>query len=316
MNEKIFVALSSFCEKNSEPLELIKQSGYKYGIYEGGKRIIPEDLLRLGEDATVIIAGVELYDKDILEKLPRLRCISRLGVGVDSIDLNYSRERGLAVLNTPGLPTIAVAELALTMMLCLSKNLIPQTRLMAERKWQRLETHLLNGRVVGILGFGEIGRAVAKLCLAFGAVVMINDPAYQNNVGNLAIQSVDKETLFKSCDIVSVHASAIGETQFIVSNAEIGLMKMGSILINLARGNMVDEIALAEALHSGKIAGAGLDVFSREPYEGPLCDFKNVILTPHSATNTVETRVAMELKAVQNAINFLKNPNLIESRVI
>jgi D-3-phosphoglycerate dehydrogenase len=307
MKNEIFVALSSFAENDGRPLELLKSSGYPFKIHNTGKRITTLELLHNGGEADVILAGVETYNAQIFEGLPNLRCISRCGVGVDAIDLDVAKQNGVEVLNTPGIPTQAVAELALTMFLALSRNLPRQINSMRESKWERLETHLLSGKIIGLIGFGSIGQRVAELCIAFGAKVIATDPLLASSIAEkMNVSLVTKEQLLGLADIVSLHASKNSDKSFLLGANEFNLMKKGAYFVNLARGDMVDELALIDALNSGKIAGAGLDVFEEEPYKGSLCQYEQVILTPHSATNTIETRSNMELKCVQNALQFLQ----------
>lgn len=317
MNDLILVALSSFAGQDKRPLELLETSGYPFRIHATGKRITTTELLEEGAEATVILAGVEPYDFATLSRLPALRCISRYGVGVDSIDLMAAQERGVSVLNTPTLPAEAVAELALAMFLSLSRNLHVQANSMQACRWERLTAHLLARRTVGLIGLGRIGRRVAELCQAFNADVISYDPKGDAAVaGALGVELVGKEQLLTRSDIVSLHASSGGAEAVLIGAAELASMKRGAVLVNLSRGEMVDEGALAEALRSGHLAGAGLDVFSEEPYSGPLCGFEQVVLTPHSATNTVETRAAMEMQCVENALAFLDGEIAPERRVI
>jgi D-3-phosphoglycerate dehydrogenase len=296
---------------------MLESSGIPFRVHTGGKRITKEEMLNAGGRATVIVAGVEPYDEATLGLLPELRCISRCGVGVDAIDLTAARGRGIVGANTPTIPTIAVAELALAMFLSLSRNLRPQANLMQARRWERLSAHLINGRTVGLLGFGRIGQRVAQLSLAFGARVVAHDPMADPAVARTAgVPLLGKKELLEASDIVSLHASRNASQPVLIGSAEIALMKRGAILVNLARGEMVDETVLASALTSGHLAGAGLDVFSEEPYLGPLCDFEQVILTPHSATMTAETRAAMEVQCIENALEFLKGEVPADRRVI
>lgn len=317
MNDLIFIALSTFAADDKRPLEMLEASGIPYKIHSTGKRITKDELLRDGKDATVIVGGVESYSKEVMKELSGLRCISRCGVGVDAIDLEYARENGISVLNTPMVPVTAVAELALTMMLSLSRNIVQQTNLMGEKKWTRLSSHLLSGRTVGLIGFGRIGQRVAQLCHAFDANVIVFDPYIEKNSNSFPnVRFVSKEHLLAESDIISLHASKDAAQPVIIGKDEFGKIKNDCILINLARGEMVDETALIDALHSGRLAGAGLDVFSQEPYDGALCDFKQIILTPHSATLTLETRSEMEMQCVENAISFLKGIENPDRRVI
>ena len=313
---RIFVALSTFAERDRRPMERLEASGVAFRVHDTGKRITTAELLSAARDAEVIIAGVEPYSAAVLAELPVLRCIVRCGVGVDAVDLNAARARRIAVLNTPDVPTVAVAELALAMFLSLSRNLRPQANRMGQRKWERVEAHLLGGRTVGLVGLGRIGRRVAELCRAFDARVLATDPfASADAARALGVELVSLDRLLREADIVSLHAAKSAERPFRLGAAELATMKRGAVLVNLARGGMVDEAALVDALRSGRLAGAGMDVFSEEPYSGPLCEFENVILTPHSATLTVETRAAMELECVDKALRFVADKITAEERV-
>lgn len=313
----IFVTLSTFAEYTPEPIDMLERSGVPFRIHDTGKRITTPELLALGRDATALIAGVEPYDRATLEALPGLRCISRVGVGVDAIDLPAARERGVAVVNTPDPPTAAVAELALTMMLALCRNIPRQSREAAAGRWTRLEAHLLGARRVGIIGLGRIGRRVAMLARAFGAEVWAADPACDaawcraNGVKPAALHEI-----LEHCDIVSIHAARSASAPLLVGGAELARMRKGAALINLGRGDMIDEAALHAALTSGHLSGAGLDVYSKEPYSGPLTSLDNVVLTPHSATLTVETRADMEREAVRKALAVLDGTLPSAERVV
>ncbi len=313
----IFVTLSTFAEYDRAPLEMLHASGVAFRIHDTGRRITSAELIAGGQEALAVVAGVEPYDRATLEVLPRLRCISRCGVGVDAIDLAAARDRGIAVLNTPDSPTAAVAELALTMMLALSRNLPRQAVAARAREWRRLEAHLLGARRVGIIGLGRIGRRVAVLVRALGADVWAADP--QANAAWCAehgVQVVSLQNLLAGCDIVSIHAARSAGAPLVLGAAEIAAMRAGAILINLGRGEMVDEGALHAALVSGRLFGAGLDVYPDEPYRGPLCDLENVVLTPHAATLTVETRSDMERECVRKALAFLDGTLRPEERVV
>jgi len=176
---------------------------------------------------------------------------------------------------------------------------------MGNKKWERLESHLISGKTIGIFGFGRIGRKVAEFCKPFGVKILVCDPFLSNeSIDHPGATLVDKETLIRNADIISIHASK--STTPIINSDDYTKMKKGAILVNLSRGGMIDEEGLLNALRSKHLAGAGLDVFEKEPYNGPLCDLENVILTPHSATLPMETRVAMEEQCVDKALRFIK----------
>jgi D-3-phosphoglycerate dehydrogenase len=315
MNEKIFVTLSTFVEYDSKPLDLLKASGYPFVLNTTGKRVTTPQLIEMGKDAAVFVAGVEPYDVPTLEQLPLIKCISRCGAGVDAIDLNAAKQKNIAVLNTPNAPTEAVAELALTMMLALLHNLTKQMRVAKE--WKRLDAHLLAGKRVGIVGLGRIGKRVIELLKPFHVSMVVSDPnADPSWAAANSVTLVTLDQLLSSCDIVSLHAAKSADHPLLLGREQLAKMKQGALLINLARGNMVDEVALCEALESGHLWGAGLDVYPQEPYSGMLCDFDNVVLTPHSATFTIETRVAMEVECVDKALRFLRGEIREGERVI
>jgi D-3-phosphoglycerate dehydrogenase len=307
MTDSIFVTLSTFAEYDPAPLRLLETSGIPFAINLSGKRITTVELIAQGQHATAVVAGVEPYDATTLAQLPALRCISRCGAGTDAVDFTAARSRGIAVLNTLDVPTQAVAELAVAMILSLSRNLRRQANLMGARDWTRLEAHLVSGRRIGLVGLGRIGGRVVELLAPFRPLLAAHDP-YADPLWAAAhgVSLVPMDEILSTSDIISLHAARSADHPLHLGAAEFARMKPGAVLVNLARGSMIDEAALCAALASGRLGGAGLDVFGDEPYRGPLCDFGNVILTPHSATLTVETRVAMETECVNKAIAFIK----------
>ncbi len=303
----ILVTLSTFAEYSDKPLRLLEESGFTFFVHDSGKRMDPDEIVKVGKNCKGLIAGVEKYSSDTLNEMPDLKCISRVGVGIDSIDLDECKRRGIAVLNTPDEPVLAVAELTLAMILGLLRQLPKVNALTCAGKWQRVPGNLLSGKRVGLIGLGRIGQKVAKMVQAFNAKVIAADPyadgewARKNNVKSLGLQD-----LLREADIISIHASAT-ESKLFIGRKEISMMKNGGWIINMARGDMLDDAALSEALRSGRLAGAGLDVFPQEPYSGALRECDNVILTPHQATLNYETRVDMETHAADNIVKYLQN---------
>ena len=306
-NEEILVTLSTFGVESDAPEKLLIESGLNYRINPSGKRMEPREVVELGRNCRGLVAGVEPYRAETMDQMPNLRCISRCGVGIDSIDLVAAEKRGITILNTPDEPVIAVAELTLTMILALLRRLPRVNSLTCSRKWQRVTGSLLMGKTVGLIGLGRIGRRVAELLKAFGAQVIGVDPyADEGWVRTQGILLRDLPGLLREADIVSIHAATSAEHPFKLGARELSQMKEGSWVVNLSRGDMVDDVALKEALDTGRLAGAALDVFPEEPYRGCLCDSDRVILTPHQATLTKETREAMETHAVQNLVDYLR----------
>ena len=264
----------------------------------------PDEVLQYAKNSKVIIAGVEEYSSVTLEKLPYLECISRCGSGVDSIDLHHAKNAKISILNTPEEPVNAVAELTLTMILGLLKKLPSVNADTHNRLWKRSTGKLLKYKTVGIMGFGRIGKQVATLLKPFGVNILIYDPLIKNITGQNIIQSEKFENFLSSSDIITIHCSEIGKNTF--GKNEIKLMKKGSYLLNLARGSFVEERALLKSIKDKHLSGAALDVYTEEPYYGEMCDCDEIIMFPHQATLTDETRNEMEIKSTSNAIAYLK----------
>jgi D-3-phosphoglycerate dehydrogenase len=305
MPQHVFIASSTFAEYDDRPLKILNDSGLKVTINLTKKRLTSKQLIEQAFGADAAIAGLEIYDAQVLEHLKKLRCISRCGVGLDNIDLNKAKEKNITVFNTPDVVTQPVAELTIAMILDLLRRVTMHALLMREKKWERRTGNLLLGKKVGVIGLGRIGRRVAELLRAWGIEVIGTDIrpdekwAKQQGVGLKPLEQV-----LSDADIITLHLSMSQDHPFCLGQSEISRMKKGAFLINLARGALINEPALYQALISGHLAGAGLDVFEQEPYTGPLCGLDNVILTPHLASLTQESRLAMEIEAAENIINF------------
>jgi len=309
MKIKILVALQSFGQHSDIPLKLLKNSGAEVIFNDLKHRLTREEIIKLGNACDGIIAGVEPYDKPVLDKLEKIKCLSRCGVGIDNIDCKIAEERKIKILNTPNVVVQPVAEMVIAMAFDLLRLLTLNTNNMRSGKWEKKAGHLLQGRKVGIVGLGRIGKRVAELFKALGAIVYGFD-IYpdQNWLTTASIELLPIEELFKIVDIVSFHVSISNDNPFIMNKKYLDLMKPGSLLINTSRGSVIDEADLFSALKSNHLAGAGLDVFSKEPYDGELTTLQHVVITPHVSTLTQESRAQMEIEATENIINFFKLP--------
>lgn len=304
----IAVALAEFGVHDARPLELLKASGAELRMNRSGHRPDREELVELARDAVGIIAGLEPYDGRTLPRLPLLRCISRCGVGVDNIDLDLAMQRGVTVLNTPVSPTDAVAELAVGMVIALLRDLVRQHLLMRAREWRRTETHLLRDRRVTVVGLGRIGRRTVELLRPFGPDLMGVDPAADRSwCDSHGVLLGEITEGLRHAEVLIIVAAKDPRSPMRIGRHELAMLPPRAILVNVARGGLVDEEALASALRSGQLAGAGLDVYEDEPYSGPLCDVDGVILTPHAATSSVEARVAMELECIDKMLRFMRD---------
>ncbi|MCB9771014.1 MAG: phosphoglycerate dehydrogenase [Candidatus Omnitrophica bacterium] len=306
MSAKILVALSTFAQYGQEPLDLLKKSGLSYTINPVSRRLSAEDILKFAQDCSGIVAGVEPYTSEVLSRLPQLKCISRCGVGIDNIDQSKAKSLGIKVLNTPDPVIVPVAELTIGMMLDLLRHITWHTVSLRKSQWQKKGGRNLRGQTVGIIGLGRIGKKVAEFLNHFGANVIATDLnpdqlwAQENHVAIVSI-----EEILTNADIVTLHLSTNQNAPFFLGEKEIRRMKAGAILLNLSRGELIDEQALFDALKEERLGGVGIDVFPQEPYLGKLTSLDNVIMTPHVATLTRESRLQMETQAVQNLLQSL-----------
>lgn len=261
----------------------------------------------MGKESTGIIAGVEPYDEYVLDRLPNLLCISRCGVGIDSISVEKAKKRGIEIRNTPDVVIQPVVELTVAMIFDLMRKLSFHTHLFREKRWERKAGHLLKGQKVGILGLGRIGKKLAEVMTKLETEVYGTDLFPDKQwAEKWKVKIVPLNELLQISDILSVNLSLAKGKTIKLGEDEFRKMKEGSIIVNTSRGQFIDESALYNALKSGHLNGAALDVFTEEPYMGRLCELNNVVLTPHVATLTKESRIEMELEAVQNLIDFFK----------
>lgn len=300
----IYVALSQFCQGDQQPREMLREAGFEVRENDFGRRIRREEMYRILRDVDGVLAGVEPYDGDLLTALPRLRCISRCGVGTDAIDLEEARRRNIVVLTTVEEVVEPVAQMTVAMILALVRNLTLYCTDMRAGQWRKQEGHLLSEWTIGLVGFGRIGRAVERYLRVFGAKVIVTDPNIVASEIPPGVKMCDLASLLGQADVVSLHANRRPEEGLLIGAKELATMKPGSRLVNTARGYLVDEEALFESLSSGHLVGAALDVFQTEPYGGRLAALPQVLCTPHVASLTKASRVAMELRSAKNLIEF------------
>ncbi len=285
----------------------------------------PEELKKIiGEYDAILVRSATKVTAEIIEAGKKLRVIGRAGVGVDNVDLEAATKRGIIVMNTPEGNTISTAELSFSMLMAVARN-IPQADAHVKKgEWKRnkFQGSELNGKTLGIVGFGRIGREVAKRANAFNMKVMVFDPFISKEaVKEWPVEFVDVPTLLKNSDFVTFHTPLTAETKNLLNKETFKLCKKGMRIVNCARGGIVDESALAEAIQSGQIAGAAFDVFVTEPPspDNPLLKLPQFICTPHlgAVTQEAQENVALDVakqvidalndRAIRNAVNM---PNL------
>lgn len=247
------------------------------------------------EQPDALLAGAEPIPREALAASPNLRVVQKHGVGVDNIDLGAATELGIAVANAPGTNTEAVADLTLGFMLASLRSIVPAAISTRSGGWDRFIGRELGELTVGVVGTGRIGRAVIRRLSGFGTRVVAFDVYRDEQVAKkLGFEYVSLERLLRESDIVTLHIPLMPETQNMISSSELSWMKPSAVLVNIARGELVDEQALARCLEAGGIAGAGVDVFATEPPQSsPLLKLPNVIATPHIGAYTVEAMDAM-----------------------
>ena len=299
-----------FGEVDPASLVLLDAAGIEYVINPIGRRLTEDELVSLVPGFDVLIAGTEPITERVMEVAQQLRLISRVGVGLDNVDLLAARARGIAVAYTPEGPADAVAELTIGLALSLLRSVHLVNTAVRQGVWKRIQGRRLAQVTVGVIGVGRIGRRVMRLLSAFGARILANDLAPV--MLDESVRWVDKATLYREADVVTLHVPLTRLTRNLVGAAELAMMQPGALLINTCRGGVVNEAALAAALREGRIAGAAIDTFTHEPYNGELVNVDTCLITPHMGSMSVDCRLRMEDGAARNAVAFLGGEPLDE----
>jgi len=307
-NNIIFIATSSFANYSREPIKILNEEGIHIMANPLSRKLSTQEIIEYAHKSDGIIAGTELYDKKVIKSLSNLKVISRLGVGMDNIDLVAVEEKNIKVFKTKTTPAPSVAELVLGLIIDVGRNISQSNQNMKRGVWEKQMGSLLQGKTLGIIGLGTIGKALIKLVQGFDFSVLaydkVKDDKFQKKHD---VTYCELDDLLKDSDIVSIHLNLSDQTQKLIDIKHLQLMKPNAILINTSRGEIIDECALYDALKCNQIAGAGLDVFQQEPYSGPLTKLNNVVLTPHIGDYAKEIRMQMEIEAAENLIKGLSN---------
>ncbi len=262
----------------------------------------PKDLKKELVDADVLIVrSATKVTKDLIEGAGSLRVVARAGVGLDNVDQAACKEKRITVINTPGASTNAVSELALALMMAMLRNVQKAHHQMKGGKWEKkaLTGREIAGKTLGIVGYGRIGASLAKKASALGMKIISYSPPPRPPEDGIVKYVDDLDAFFAQADIISLHVPVLDSTKNMINAANIAKMKDGVYIVNTSRGEIVDEDALYEAVKSGKVAGAALDVYKSEPYNGRLLELENVCFTPHLGASTKEAqgRIGAELVA-------------------
>jgi len=305
---KILVTPTSLQEgKNSAALEMLKQFSDDLVFNSTGRPLTEDELIPLLKDCDGYIAGLDYITEKVIQSCNKLKVISRYGVGYDRVDLKAAKEKGIIVTNTPGVNAVAVAELALALILSVARNVSYLDRTTREGKWVRSTGIELNGKTMGILGLGAIGKNVARYAQGMGMKVMAYDPYIDMDYAagnNIQVASFDE--LISQADVISLHMPLTPETRHIINKDVMMKMKKTAILVNTSRGGLIDEDAAYELLKNNELGGLGLDAFEVEPPgNSPLFELDNVVVTPHTGAHTKEAADNMAYAAVKNLIDVL-----------
>jgi len=261
----------------------------------------------LARGAAGAIVSTDPFDADVLERCPELRVIARVGVGVDSIDLDAATARGVAVTITPGANEVTVADHAVALMLSALRRICMHDAAVRRGEWNRTGEHtawLLTGKTVGLVGYGRTGRLVAERLRGFGVRLLVSDPAAAARDDE--VELVELADLLAAADVVSLHVPLAPGTRGLIGAEQLALMRSHTVLVNTSRGGVVDELALAEALRTGRLRAAALDVFADEPPVGsPLLELPNVTLTPHVSGLSTDSIAEMTRRATASVIDVL-----------
>jgi D-3-phosphoglycerate dehydrogenase len=293
---KVLIGPSTFGAADTTPIDMLKAANVEIVPNPVGRKLTQKELEQLLPGVEGIIAGLEPLNRDVLQR-SNLKVISRCGAGLSNVDMDAARELGVKVFSTPDAPTNAVAELTVGAMITVLRDVPRMHADLQGGRWSKRIGVQIEGKTIAIVGFGRIGKRVAELLRPFGARILAVDP--------FAGESTPLDDALPQADIITFHAS--GESE-ILGAREFAMLKRGVFIFNAARGGLVNESLLAEALKSGHVAGGWIDTFMTEPYEGPLTQYPQLLLTPHVGSASAECRVRMESEAVENLLRGLAIP--------
>lgn len=309
----ILVTAVPFAKRDPRPLSLLKSSGHSFRLNMADRQLTEDEMVQMVPGHSIIIAGTDPITRRVMQAAPTLKLVSRVGIGLDSVDLVAARELGIAVAYTPDGPSPAAAELTIGFMIDLLRGINLCDRSIRSGGWQRILGGRLALSTIGVLGVGRIGKLVIRhLCGGFpGVRILANDIYPDRKFGEeFGVTWVDKETLFRDSDIITLHIPLSKSTKHLVDKNLMSLMKTSGKLINTSRGGIVQEQDLAQALRNNVFEAAAIDVFENEPYCGELVELNNCTLTCHMGSMSEDCRAAMEIGATEDALRFARDMSL------
>lgn len=307
---KVIVTTYPYGEPDHAPIDFLSENGIQPSFNQVGRKYTKEEITHIltSEKPNIIIAGTENYSADILDKLPNLKMISRVGIGLDSVDLKECKKRDILVTHTPDAPSNAVAELTLCQMLNMLRRV---QRVSCSLKSKKADWHRFIGRDIrdcniGIIGMGRIGSLLLqKLQGLKPRRIFINDIDESRMHNRARTEPATKHQILRNCDIITIHIPLDKENVNYLSGKDLKLMKTDAQVINMSRGGIITESDLFNWLVKNPEAGAAVDTYEQEPYTGPLRDLPNAYLTPHLGSCTKKSRFDMEMSAAEEVVNFI-----------
>lgn len=305
--KKVLITTVPFGDKNRIPIEMLEDAGIEYLINPLGRKLNEKELALMVSDFDVIIAGTEQITDDVMANGKNLKLISRVGTGLDSVDLLAAEQRGIKVSYTPDAPAPAVAELTVGLMLTMLRSVHMSNIQMHEGHWNRYFGRRIPEVTIGVIGLGRIGTRVIKRLHSFGAPkLLLNDILPNSEIDRqFKVKWVTKEEIYKKADVITLHLPLTKQTKNMVRKEHLKMMKPDAILINTARGGIINEDDLYDIMKEGHLSGASIDVFVQEPYSGRLREIERCILTAHMGSMSVDCRSQMEREATEEALRFL-----------
>ena len=304
---KVLTTPRSYGKTDPQVFDMLREAGLEVVRNDTGGILDKETIKTMLADCDGVIVGVDPMDAEVIAAAPRLKAIAKYGVGVDNIDLDAAKARGIKVSRTVGANSEAVADYAMALILAVARKTVLIDRQCRKGDWKKITTRDVTGGTIGILGLGAIGKNVAQRAQGFGMTVMAYDPFWPEEYAREHhIARADPDEIYARCDVISLHLPLTPETENIIGAAELAKMKPDAILVNTARGGLIDENALLDALEAGRLYGAGIDAFSSEPPKDPRWfTLDNVVLGSHCAASTSGASRNMGRMATANLIRDL-----------
>jgi len=308
MMSKVLITTVPFADQNKLPLELLDGAGIDYLVNPIGRKLKEDELAEMISDFDAVIAGTEPITEKVMMQATQLKLISRVGIGLDSVDLIEAEKRDINVSYTPDAPAPAVAELSLALMLSLLRGVHVSNAQIHRGEWNRYFGRRITEVTIGVIGAGRIGGRVLRRLARLGSPrLLVNDldpkPDVVNNL--VKVEWVDKETILREADVISLHLPLTKYTKNMIRYDQLKMMKPDAVIINTARGGIINEKDLALVLNEGHLSGAAVDVFDDEPYAGGLRGIDRCLLTAHMGSMSVDCRTRMEIEATEEVVRFL-----------